>query len=282
MREAATRLGYRPNYLARNLRRRRTSLWLLIISDIENVFFTSVARGVEDVAVDNGFSVVLCNADEDEGKEARYAELAVAEQAAGVIISPHSSRTDLRPLTAARIPVVVVDRELEGGFDTVTSDSRQGAKVATEHLLAQGWVRPGCITGPRSAQTAMLRRHGYEEALRTAGIRTIRIAHEPFTIDGGRVATGRLVGSNRAPDALFVGNAALGLGVLQELRRRGLRPGTRHRPDLLRRRAMGAVHRPADLGDRPGRLPHGHQRCVDADRPHRWCDASAPSPRARC
>ncbi len=226
VREAAARLGYRPNFLARNLRRRRTSLWLLIISDIENVFFTSVARGVEDVAVDNGFSVVLCNADEDEGKEARYAELAVAEQAAGVIISPHSSRTDLWPLTAARIPVVVVDRELEGGFDTVTSDSRQGAKVATEHLLAQGWVRPGCITGPRSAQTAMLRRHGYEEALRAAGIRTIRVAHEPFTIDGGRVAAGRLLGNARAPDALFVGNAALGLGVLQELRRRGLRPGT--------------------------------------------------------
>src|SRR4029078_1703468 len=112
--------------------------------------------------------------------------------------------------TAARNPWLEFDRERDGGFDTVTSDSRQGAKVATEHLLAQGWVRPGCITGPRSAQTAMLRRHGYEEAWRATGIGTTRVAHEAFTIDGGRTATGRLLGSTRAPDALFVGNAALG------------------------------------------------------------------------
>ena len=70
VRAAAQKLGYRPNYLARNLRRQRTSLWLLIISDIENAFFTSVARGVEDAAVASQFSVVLCNADEDEDKEA--------------------------------------------------------------------------------------------------------------------------------------------------------------------------------------------------------------------
>ena len=65
---------------------------MLIIADIENAFFTSVARGVEDTAMANEFSVVLCNADEDDSKEARYAALAAAEQAAGVIISPHSSR----------------------------------------------------------------------------------------------------------------------------------------------------------------------------------------------
>ena len=111
VRAAAQKLGYRPNHLARNLRRQRTNLWLLIISDIENAFFTSVARGVEDAAVANEFSVALCNADEDEHKEARYVELAVAEQAAGVIVSPHSMQTDITPLTMAGIPVVVIDRE---------------------------------------------------------------------------------------------------------------------------------------------------------------------------
>ncbi|MBN9621040.1 MAG: LacI family DNA-binding transcriptional regulator, partial [Actinobacteria bacterium] len=93
VRAAATKLGYPPNHIARNLRRQRTNLWLLIISDIEIAFFTSAARGVEDVAVQNGYAVVLCNADEDESKESQYVELAVSEQAAGVIISPHSSHT---------------------------------------------------------------------------------------------------------------------------------------------------------------------------------------------
>src|SRR5439155_20723833 len=76
VRAAAEKLGYRPNHLARNLRRQRTNLWLLIISDIEVAFFTSAARGIEDVAVQNGYSVVLCNADENESKEAQYVELA--------------------------------------------------------------------------------------------------------------------------------------------------------------------------------------------------------------
>jgi LacI family transcriptional regulator len=226
VRAAAKKLGYRPNFLARNLRRQRTSLWLLIISDIENAFFTSVARGVEDVAVASQFSVALCNADEDEAKEARYVELAIAEQAAGVIISPHSGSSDISPLLASRIPVVVVDRELDEAVDSVVTDSRGGAQAATEHLLAQGWRRPGCVTGPRSAQTANLRRLGYQDALRAAGIRSARVVHRPFTIDGGRVAAAQLLDQARPPDALFVANAALGLGVLQELRARALRPGT--------------------------------------------------------
>ena len=65
VRAAMKKLGYRPNYFARNLRRKRTSLWRLIISDIENPFFAAVARGVEDIAIGSGFSLVICNADED-------------------------------------------------------------------------------------------------------------------------------------------------------------------------------------------------------------------------
>jgi len=225
VRAAATKLGYRPNSVARNLRRQRSNLWLLIISDIEVAFFTSVARGVEDTALKHGYSVVLCNADEDERKEAKYVDLAVAEQAAGVIISPHSAQTHIEQLSAASIPVVLIDRELDGPVDAVTSDSRGGAQAATEHLLAQGWRRPACITGPESAQTAMLRRLGYEDALRAASIKTSRVVHRPYNIEGGRSATAILFDRDRRPDSVFAANAALALGVLHELRARDLRPG---------------------------------------------------------
>jgi LacI family transcriptional regulator len=225
VRAAAEKLGYRPNLVARNLRRQRTNLWLLIISDIEVAFFTSAARGVEDIAVQNGYSVVLCNADENESKEAQYVELAVAEQAAGVIISPHSAHTHIERLAAAEIPVVVIDRGLEAPVDSVLADSRGGADAATKHLIAQGWQRPACITGPKTAETAMLRRQGYEDAMRGAGIRSTRVMHRPFTIEGGRAAAAALLDRDRAPDALLVANAALTLGVLHELRTRNLRPG---------------------------------------------------------
>ncbi|WP_116999737.1 LacI family DNA-binding transcriptional regulator [Desertimonas flava] len=226
VRAAAAKLGYRPNFVARNLRRQSTKLWLLIISDIEIAFFTSVARGVEDTALKHGYAVVLCNADEDDHKEARYVDLAVAEQAAGVIISPHSDHTHIERLIDAGIPVVLIDRGLDEPVDSVTADSRGGAQAATEHLLQQGWERPACITGPQSAQTAVQRRLGYEDALKSASIKTRRVVHRPFTIEGGRTATAGLLDRNRPPDSLFVANAALTLGVLQELQTRGLRPGT--------------------------------------------------------
>jgi LacI family transcriptional regulator len=223
---AADELGYTPNPLARNLRLQRTNLWLLIISDIENPFFTSVARGVEDVAQQNGFSVVLCNAAEDEKKEARYVSLAATESAAGVILSPHSAHVRIEKLVERSIPLVVIDRPLTTPVDFVTADSRGGARVATEHLLAQGWRRPACITGPKSAETATLRRLGYEDALRAAGVKTSRVVHQHYNVDGGRAAAAQLLDRRPPPDAFFAANAALALGVLEELRARGLRQGS--------------------------------------------------------
>jgi LacI family transcriptional regulator len=222
---AANELGYARNLLARNLRLQRTDFWLLIISDIENTFFTSVARGVEDVARQNGFSVVLCNADEDGRKEATYVELAATQMAAGVILSPHSANARIDKLTERSIPLVAIDRSLDTPVDLVTADSRGGARNATAFLFEQGWRRPACITGPKSAETAELRRLGYEDALREAGVRTKRVAHTEFNAAAGRAAAAQLLDRQSPPDAFFAANSPLAMGVLDELRSRGLRQG---------------------------------------------------------
>ncbi len=88
---AVSELGYRPNGAARSLRTRATLVLGIIISDITNPFFTATVRGVEDAAQEAGYSVILANADEDLEKESRYVEVAVAEQMAGVVLSPASS-----------------------------------------------------------------------------------------------------------------------------------------------------------------------------------------------
>src|SRR5688572_21143401 len=80
---AAERLRYRPSRIARNLRTQATSVWGLVVPDIENPFFTSMVRGIQDVAGDSGYSVVLCNSDEDTATEARYLDVLVAERVAG-------------------------------------------------------------------------------------------------------------------------------------------------------------------------------------------------------
>jgi LacI family transcriptional regulator len=169
--------------------------------------------------------VVLCNSYEDESKEAQYVELAVSEQAADVIISPHTAHTPIERLHVTGIPVVVIDRRVEVPVDSVLADSRGGAHAATEHLIAQGWRHPACITGRKTTETAMLRGLGYKDAMRGARDPRPPVLHRPFTIPGGRDAAAALLDVKSAPDAFFAANAALGLGVLHELRAPGLRPG---------------------------------------------------------
>ncbi|HEY0639067.1 MAG TPA: LacI family DNA-binding transcriptional regulator, partial [Pseudonocardiaceae bacterium] len=171
--DAARALGYQPNGPARNLRRQETAVLALIISDVENPFFTAIARGVEDVAHGKGYSVVLCNSDENADKERRYIDVAIQERVAGVILSPTGTATTVDLLVASGTPVVAVDRPLpdrEG--DTVLVDTRQAARAATGHLIDQGYECVGIVTGPAGVRTADDRLDGYRDALRAARRRT--------------------------------------------------------------------------------------------------------------
>jgi len=221
VRTAADRLGYRPNAVARSLRTQASSVWALIISDIENPFYTAVARGVEDIARAAGYSVLLCNADEDEYKEHQYLAVAQQEQAAGIIISPHSSRSSQEQLSRLRIPLVAIDRPAGVEADSVFVDSRSGAYQATRHL-AESWEHVACITGPKDAYTAVERAAGYRSAIRDAGQARAIVSHVRFKASAGREAVARVLDANPETDALFVANAVLTLGCLEELRARGL------------------------------------------------------------
>ncbi|MFC7623055.1 LacI family DNA-binding transcriptional regulator [Microlunatus sp. GCM10028923] len=216
VRDAATRLGYRINGVARNLRRQDTQVWALIIPDINNPFYTAVARGVEDAAQEAGYSVLLGNTDEDEAKEQQYLEVAVQERVAGLILSPRSTTTDLSWFGGSGIPIVVVDRELDRPFDFVTASSYDGAVAATEHLLAQGWRRPACITRPSYAATAEQRRLGYLEVVRRHGLPEL-VGVVPFHDSGLDVIT-ELMAGDHPPDSLLTVDSMLALGMISALK----------------------------------------------------------------
>ncbi|MFF3876375.1 LacI family DNA-binding transcriptional regulator [Streptomyces sp. NPDC001978] len=229
--QAAAALGFAPNRLARSLRTQRSSVIALIIPDIENPFFTSLARGVEDAAQRTSLSVVLCNSDEDTDKERRYLEVALGEQMAGVIVAAASQdETDLRPLIARGVPVVAVDRRPgDAEVDAVSVDDRHGAEVATRHLLRAGYRRIACITGPEGASTSEERLAGYRAALRaardeaaTTGDMCVR--HADFRVEGGRSAMRELLAMPEPPDAVFVTNNLMTIGVLDALEEVGRTP----------------------------------------------------------
>jgi LacI family transcriptional regulator len=226
VRAAVAELGYRPNGVARNLRRASTHLWAVVISDIENPFFTSLVRGLEDVAQPEGYHVVLCNSDEDPAKEAAYASAVLTEQMAGVVISPSGTPDGVVQLHEANIPMVLIDRRLEGvEVDTVLVDNEYGAAEAVRHLVDGGYRRIACITGPRRVSTAMDRLAGYRSSLHEAGIRYQKelVRHADFREAGGYAAMESLLDLAEPPEALFVANNLMTVGALECLANRGLR-----------------------------------------------------------
>ena len=227
VRAAAAELRFTPNRTARSLRRKNAEVIALVIPDIENPYFTSLARGVEDVAQEAGYSVVLCNTDEDPGKEARYLDIAVAENMAGVILAEADGRADLSELIARSRPVVAVDRSTLFDLDSVILDNRAAGVAAARTLIDAGYRRVACITGPAEIDTAEERAEGWRSVVGPSGSLERpddHLRYSSFRVEGGRDAMAELLALDPAPDAVVVTNNLMGVGALQVLSEAGRVP----------------------------------------------------------
>lgn len=230
VRKAAAELGFVPNRAARSLRTRTSDVIALVIADIENPFFTSLARGVEDAALAAGFSVVLCNTDEDADKEKNYLRVALSQNVAGVIITPATDHTDVSALLEEHRPVVSVDRMLpRSDVDAVMVDNRAGARAATEALVKRGFRRIGCIVGPSTTETAEERARGWLDVMHASGLDDQGAAedylvHRVAKQSGGREAMTELLSLSEPPTAVFLGHNLMAIGALEVLRETGRTP----------------------------------------------------------
>lgn len=225
--KAALELDFTLNRAARSLRRKHSEVIALVIPDIENPHFTELARGVEDVAQSAGYSVVLCNSDEDFEKESNYLRIINAEKMAGVIIAAATSDPDVKPLIAQGRAIVVVDRNSDFDLDAVVIDNEATGRAATKQLLAAGYQRIACITGPREVDTAHARARGWrlvmEEKFADESLDDL-LHYSSFRVDGGRAAMEKLLSLPNPPDAVVAANNLLGVGAIQVLTERGLTP----------------------------------------------------------
>ncbi|GAA4612720.1 substrate-binding domain-containing protein [Saccharopolyspora hordei] len=225
---AAAELGYRPNGPARNLRKQETAVLALIIADVENPFFTAIARGVEDVAHAAGYSVVLCNSDDEPEKEREYIDVALQERVAGVLLSPTGDSESVELLDRHATPVVAVDRPLPNTTsDTVLVDSRLAAAEAVQHFADQGYRRVGCLTGPSGVRTADDRLAGYRDGVEATGLPVSEelVRRSEFKAAGAKQAAHSLLTAPDRPDAVLVANNMMAVGVLETCAELGLRPG---------------------------------------------------------
>jgi LacI family transcriptional regulator len=220
-------LEYLPNLAARSLRSRQTQTLALVVPDIANVFWTTVARGAEDVAQRRGYSVLLGNTDENGEKQQSYLRAVMQQRVDGVMIAPTSCDAErIRPLRERDVPTVVIDRRLDGWtVDSVRGDSVGGARSLIEHLLHLGHRSIAVITGPRGASTAEDRVAGYCLALRKAGLEFNPgfVSWGEFRVASGERLTAKLLDDGLHPDAIFAANNLIALGVLECLLKRGLR-----------------------------------------------------------
>jgi LacI family transcriptional regulator len=224
---AAEELQYVPNAVASSLRSQRTQSLALLLTDITNPFWTTVARGVEDTAIAAGYGVMLCNTDEDPAKEARYLDLLTRRRIDGLVVGPTSESTELlQSLLRRGVPFVIVDRWVEGvAADSVRGDSHGGAYAATRHLLQTGFRRIALIGGPATVSTADEREAGYRAALAGAGVPVdpALICRGSYRQTGGYDATRALLAAAHPPDAIFAGNSLIALGALEAVRSLGRR-----------------------------------------------------------
>ncbi|KQV96891.1 LacI family DNA-binding transcriptional regulator [Rhizobacter sp. Root1221] len=230
---AIAALRYVPSALARSLKSNRTHTIGMMIPNSSNPYFAEIIRGIEDTFYEAGFNVILCNSDDDPIKQSNYVRLLTEKQVDGLIVLSSGSDVELLDtLRAARMPQVVVDREIDDlAADLVEVNHEAGGFLATQHLIQLGHRRIACIAGPQGLSSARERVQGYRRALAEAGLtvddRLLRSAD--FTSAGGHAAMTSLLEmphTARRPSAVFASNDLMAIGAICAAASRGLRiPG---------------------------------------------------------
>lgn len=224
VRESIAELDYRPNRIARSLRRQSTETIGLIVSDIENPHFTRAVRTIENAAYEQGYRVILCNTDESGEKQKAYLEVLAAEQVTGIILAPAvADDPTIGQMLDLGIPIVAFDRTVyDERADAVLADNVTAARVATRHLIDRGCQHIGFIAGRPEIRTGLDRLLGYEEAIEESGREAI-IGEGGFRLELARQATTDLLARHPNLDGLVVANNLMAIGAVEALRKAKVR-----------------------------------------------------------
>ena len=225
--EIAKTSGYRPNFLAKGLRLKKTKTIGLVIPDISNPFFAHVTRAIQLSAHKLGYSLIVCNTDEDLDAEVEHIDLLGSKGVDGYIIMPvGTSSTHLQRLMTENKPLVLLDRcfdELE--TNSVLVDNYLGAVKATEHLIEFGHRSIAIIQGLPNTYTAKERLKGYMDALDKHHIPVEKnfIVGKDFRKENGYIETKVLLSLQHHPSAIFTTSDLITLGALHAIFEENLR-----------------------------------------------------------
>jgi len=224
---AIAQLGYVPNMLGPSLRFNQTNTLALVLTDITNPFWTTLARGVEDAAQEAGYSVILCNTDESEEKQDQYLTMLLKRRIDGILLVPSSSMSNIvHNIKTQGVKVVVLDREVnDADVDVIQGDSVGGAYRLTRYLIDLGHQHVAILSGPKNVSTSSQRVTGYCQAMDEANLshNAANVHWGEFSQSMGYEMAERALQGAPRPTALLAVNNFIANGALRALRDKGIR-----------------------------------------------------------
>lgn len=218
-------MGYRPNFLARNFRTNRSYALLVLVPDISNPFFSEVIKGIENVAAEQGYSVLLGDTSYRKEREEEYAQIAATKRADGLIqLSGRIPKPVEEIVSAGALPFVSACEGVPGFPElNVGIDNIDAARRLTEHLIGLGHRSIGIITGPKNNQHTKARLEGFHRAMKAAQtpVEVAFIAEGDYSLRSGYNAISRYISEGR-PDAVFCFSDQMAIGALRRLTEKGI------------------------------------------------------------
>lgn len=224
---AIKELNYRPSRIAQSLTTNKTFTIGIIVSDVTNHYFGELIRSIENVLDTQGYSLIVCNTDEQLERERSRLELLTGQQVDAIIAAATSQNWDELLITHVKnIPIVFLDRMFDefGDYTYVGSNNYAGSYMGVEHLIQHGHERIGILAGFQRLSSMRERLRGFKDALSNHGIpiRDEWIALSELSVNAGFDATKQLLSMNDRPSALFMNNNLLSLGALTAIGQLGL------------------------------------------------------------
>lgn len=226
----ARELDYHPNTLAKSLQQKESQIIGVVVPQVKHYFFASVMAGITDMAYQSGYTVMICQSNEDYQREVANLDVLISHRVAGLLVSVSSTTTQCEHFLKIKrrsIPLVFFDRVCLGiEASSVEVDDYEGAFRATEYLIQKGYKRIGTLTGPLTLSIAKARFEGFRDALKKHGMELPLewVVHGGMNEEDGVVSVEKLLSqSNPWPDALFCVNDPVALGAMMWMKEKGIR-----------------------------------------------------------
>lgn len=220
-------MDFSPNVFARSLNLKKSHTIALIIPDILNPQYMEIARGVERVAHEKGYNLLLCNTEKDRDKEKNYIRMLIEKKIDGMILAfTLLQQDDFHEIQKKSIPLILFGQNiLKKDISSVYSDFKEGAFLAVTHFIQLGFKRIAYICGEKNQLENRDKTLGYTDALLSGGINVSKdlIIEGNDDIDSGYLAALKLMKLNPIPDAVFVANDLMAMGAMDAFKTEGLR-----------------------------------------------------------